>query len=370
MILKHNLTAFLLNKNLPHPNTVLANLGKVQPTVTLESRFDMHVHHGWFNKELIEHYMQRDTVYISSLRHPFKQLVSLFFYHYRGYGLSFLKTEFERMLQTSVFQKDRNVSTFLDRRYEFLEDRMFTYFRFDYRKAQLSESYFSECLRNISSLFYVIITDRYDESLLLLRHKFCWDIKEILYITHKNASFSDKNKEPSEYGILYKKHKKISTLDYQLYSKFLKIHQENVKVAGKDFQEELNEYRMVKADTSTFCWDIYGKLTPDKNLTSKDMSSVLATELVFKRGKFWDAFTVTAKDCIPMALCELDLHNAKLALNYPITCTNNIPRFKYDHMFCANKDVNESDYFEHDNLYFPYSAMKQLLLCDLLVKYV
>ena len=284
MIFKHNLTSFNMRRHLPHPNTVLVNMGGIQSESKEDFRFDMQVSHAKFNKRTLEKAMQKDTVYVSTLRHPFHHLVSRFFYHNKDLELPFLKTEFNRMLQTSVFQKDKNISMFKDRQYEFLENPMFKYFEFNYKKAQFNANYFSECITNISTLFQVIITDKYDESLLLLRHKFCWDIKKILYITHKNASFSDKNKEPSEYGILYEKHRNISNLDYQLYAHFLEIHQQNVKGAGQDFQEELQEYKRVKDNTGTFCWKIYTQLTLEKNFSSIDIVLVLANELVFEGG--------------------------------------------------------------------------------------
>ena len=369
MIFKNNLTTFLIKANLPHPNTVLMNLGGRQ-SKPKDFRFDMQVRHAIFNKTIIEKAMQHDTVYVSTLRHPFRHLVSRFFFHYKKLELSFLKTEFDRMLRTSFFQQNKNISIFEDRQYEFLENPMFKYFQFNYERAQLNATYFSECITDISTLFQVIITDKYDESLLLLRHKFCWDIKEIIYITHKNASFSDKNKEPSEYGTLYEKHQNISNLDYQLYSYFLEIHQKNVKAAGTKFQEELQEYKRVKADTGTFCWKIYRQLTLNKNLTLIDIASVLANVLVFERGKFWNEFTVTARDCVLMAMCEAKLRHARLALNYPITCDNNIPGFKYNHMFCANEKVNDTKIFSHNNLQFPYTALRELLFCDLVIYYV
>ena len=275
--------------------------------------------------------------------------------------------ELDKMLQTSVFQKEANVFIFKDRQYGYLENPMFKYYEFDHRKAQLNDSYFRECITNITSLFQVIITDKYDESLLLLKHKFCWNIKEIIFISHKNASYSNISKEPSDYGILYDKHQNISTLDYQLYSHFLEIHQRKVKAAGESFQEELQEYRKVKADAGTFCWAVYTKLTSVKRLTSKDIILVLKHELVFENGKFWDAFTITARDCIIMALCEAHLWHARVALNYPITCNRTISGFRYNHMFCAKE--NETDVFSYNNLHFPYSAMRRLLLCDLRIKY-
>ena len=140
-----------------------------------------------------------------------------------------------------------------------------------------------------------------------------------------------------------------------------------MKVAGESFQEELQEYRKAKVDAGTFCWSVYTKLTSERNLTSKDIISVLKDEVVFERGKFWDAFTVTAGHCIVMALCEHYLWQARVALSYPITCNRTIPGFLYSHMFCASENV--TDVYSYDNLHFPYSAMRQMLLCDLIVKY-
>ena len=177
----------------PHPNELLVKLGQMQLNATLETRFDMHVSHGKFNKTTLDRVMQNDTIYVSTLRHPFQQFVSRVFYNYRKLRLSFMKAELDKMLRTSVLQKEAHVFIFKDRRYGFLENQMFKYFQFDHTKAQLNNSYFRECIKNITSLFQVIVTDKYDESLLLLRHKFCWDIKEILFISHKNASYSNKS---------------------------------------------------------------------------------------------------------------------------------------------------------------------------------
>ena len=340
MIFKHNLTTFWLRKNLPHPNTLLVNLGQAKPNRALESRFDMQVNHGIFNKETIEKAMQKDTVYVATLRHPFQHMVSKFFYRYRKLDLPLVEVEFDRIRRSRVIHKGTNVSLVKDRKYKFLENPMFKYFEFNYTKALFNGSYFSECITYVSSLFLVVITDRYDESLLMLRHKFCWDIKEIIYIPHKNASFSYKYKQQPEYRTLYQKHQSISSLDYRLYAHFLEIHQEIVKAAGKDFQEELQE----------------------------DILSALDNKLVFESGKFWETFTVTARDCVLMALCEHKLHHTRVALNYPITCNKNIPRFRYDHMFCAEENVNLT--FTYNNLHFPYSVMRKLLLCDLVIEYV
>ena len=367
MIFKHNLTTYMLRMPKPHPNALLVKLGQKQYNATLETRFDMHVSHGIFNKDTLDRVMQNDTIYVSTLRHPFQHLISRFFYHYREHGVSFLKAEFDKMLRTSVFLHQTNVSIFRDTKYGYLENPMFKYYKINHTKAQLNNSYFMECIMKITSLFQVIITDKYDESLLLLRHKFCWDIKEILFISHKNASFSNKNKKPSDYGILYEKHQNISTLDYQLYSHFLEIHKQKVKAAGKAFQEELLEYRKAKASTGTFCWSVYAKLTGNRNLTLKEIISVLNDELVFEHGKFWDGFTITARDCIFMALCESDLWHARVALNYPISCERTIPGFRYNHMFCAKE--NKTNIFSYNNLHFPYSAIRQLTVCDLTVEY-
>ena len=368
MIFKHNLTTYSLRRNYPHPYALIENLGQMPSNDSSGYRFDMQVTHGTFNKQTLERVMQKDTIYISTLRHPFRHLVSRFFYHYKKHGLSYLKTEFDQMLRTVNFQREKSKATFNDTKYDFLENPMFKYFELNYLKAQFNYSYFSECITEISSLFHVIITDRYDESLLLLRHKLCWDIKEIIYISHKNASFSEKRKHPSEFGILYENHQKISSLDYKLYSHFLEIHQNNVEAAGKDFQDELEEYKRVKADAGAFCWDIYKILTSETGTTLKNMSSVLASELAFEGGKFWNAFIINGNDCVLMALCEADLLHARLALNYPITCQQNVHNFKYNHLFCA-KENGERPGFAYENLHFPYSAMRELLLCDLVVEY-
>ena len=79
MILKENLTAYNLRKPLPHPR-VAQWMGDNQDD---NNRFDMQVAHGVMIQGVLERIMQRDTVYIATLRHPFRQFISRFYYHYR-----------------------------------------------------------------------------------------------------------------------------------------------------------------------------------------------------------------------------------------------------------------------------------------------
>ena len=362
MVFKHNLSTYSLQKQYPHPKDVFQKVYEIPAEKS--SRFDVQIAHGRFNKRKLMNKMQTDAVYVATLRHPFMQFRSHYFYDNQRPPFSVVQRDFESMIKNSIF--DPLMNKLRLRQSLYLENSMFKYFEFDTNRALLNQTYYQECLHSLASLFRMIITEYYDESLLLLKEELCWDIKDIVYLSHKNASFPGKNKTPEEYGILYERHRNISRLDYMLYDFFLHILKQKVKKAGREFQKRLFSYKQIKARVSTFCLEMRHKLMYESNYIT--LQRMLSKTIAVDGFDSFDSFSISGYDCVMMSLCEFNYKDARLALNYPTLCTRSMYAVKPPALFCpSTKDGVIT--FQHYNLTFPLQNLKRLLSCDMAVAY-
>ena len=363
MVFKYNLTTFSLDKPHPHPNDVWQKAKEIQ--VRRESRFDVQIAHGSFNKQQLENKMQRDTVYIATLRHPFLQFRSHYFYSQRRKSFSVVQRDFLSLIKNSTYDPITNrlkLKSNIN-----MENSMFKYFRFDTNEALLNQTYFQECLYSLANLFQIIITEYFDESLLLLKEELCWDIKDIIYLSHKNASFPSKSKNPDEYGILYERHKNISYLDYELYDFFLQIQKQRIEKAGREFEKKLLLYQKIKKNTTAFCLKIYNALI---NETNYFILQKILTRTIFVDGfNIFDSFNISGHDCVMMSLCEGTYEDARLVLNYPTLCTRHIHGIQPNAIFCQGRIKDRETTFHHNNLSFRLTHLKSLLSCDMIITY-
>ena len=345
LILRHNLTAY--DK-------------RSAKTTNVFSKFDAHAIHGIFNHEIAQKVMKADTIYVATMRHPFLHYRSKFLFEFREKNLLTVQTEMEKAITESYFDKSKNKYVFSG--FKIFENPTLQYFGFDYEHALLNNSYFKECMDNITDLFHIIITEYFDESVLLLNEKLCWDIKDVLFLTHKNASYYGKEKLPVDYGVLYERHQNISHLDYVLYDHFLKRHKQKVMNAGKEFQEKLSLFREMKDSANAFCFRIFEELmhSPDK---STSFHVVMAQQHTINGNKFFNSVRIGGKDCVASFVCDGQIRYAVRALNYPILCKDT------DNIFCKDDSIPKKETFQYKNLYFPLSKLKKLISCDMILQY-
>ena len=346
MIFRYNLTAYSLTTPKPHPDLIGRELGQGQNRT--EPRFDIQVNHGIYREAFLSRIMKLDTVYVATLRHPFFRARSSAYFFGKRKHLS--DKTIEKQFEESIMGSS-------------LTNSMFTYFGFNQDRAMANQSYFRECADHIHKKFvHIIITELYDESLVLLRHKMCWTLKDIIYVSHKNLSLKFKayiEKEKEHFDKLHKIHRQSARLDYDLYEHFAKVHQDTVRSRGKRFYEELAEYREIKDTVSQFCQKIYSKLR------TGDFQVLWKEQLLIAEGKFTDAFTVTSRECIVLALDERNCTSMKRVLNYPIICLETIKNVKVHPSFCPEKNNNKTGLYVYNNTVFIPESVVQNIDLDL-----
>ena len=360
MVVKYNLTVYALNGNYPHPNELIQ--GSTQTKHNTTSKFDVQIGHGIFNETILRQVMQPDSVYVATLRQPFYQYRSFFYFRH-------MKIRFQEAQQKFIESLNINAKTEKFKMRERFQNAMFSYFNFNTQEALMNHTYFRHCLEHLAGFFHTIIAEYYDESLLLLKEDLCWDIKDIIYISHKNASFRGKDRTPEMYGSVYELHKNISHLDYALYEYFLQLHRQKVRQAGEGFQKKLMLYQKMKARVTRFCWIIYNLLSKKVPSTYSIIQTILGKTKFINGQNIFKSFTISAKECVALSLCELDFKKARLAINYPISCLQKVPNIRPGEQFCIGRDANSTDMFHYKNLHFPLSNLQKLLQCDLYLLY-
>ena len=126
-------------------------------------------------------------------------------------------------------------------------------FDFNFLQSKLSLTRFIKFVKEKFTL--VLIADNMDESLLLLKRKLCWKLKDILMITKnksKKSSLRNFSKESESFERRDMLYRRWSSMDYEFYESLrLKLEEDISK--EKFFQEELKVYRKLNKLVTSHC---------------------------------------------------------------------------------------------------------------------
>ncbi|GFO13077.1 galactose-3-o-sulfotransferase 3 [Plakobranchus ocellatus] len=239
--------------------------------------------HAIYNRSAFRRVMPANTHYISILREPFAQFVSAFEYY--GAREVFSKRNKE------ILTAKNPISSYLQNPYKY-EQRVIHFSYWKNKQAEdlglgwnefLMADKLSQYLKDLDIDFTLImIMEYFDESLLLLKRKFCWELKDILYIP-KNRNKRKPHRNFTD--VDYKRHKSINHLDYALYAHYLKLLDKELQKQDKDFFEELAHF---------------------KDLLKKVTHSCNAGTSFYTAGTRWhDDLAISKRDCYLMLMSEL-----------------------------------------------------------------
>ena len=151
--------------------------------------------------------------------------------------------------------------------------------RKDTRKIEVYMTY----LKSRFSL--VLLMERFDESIVLMKRRLNWSVRDIIYMKSNSNPHPVVNLTQSEKD----KFKEISFLDYEIYNTFSEIFAQTVEELGDEFQQEVKYVRTVNYFVSEFC-------RTTNNETSR---------IVVPRSEWNESFNVTYDDCQLMKLNDL-----------------------------------------------------------------
>ncbi|CAN8001625.1 unnamed protein product, partial [Ixodes hexagonus] len=203
--------------------------------------FNILTHHTRYNGKEIHKVMPNDTVYVTILRTPCCQFESLYSYCKLG-------RIYKRNL--SAFVESKNLTLSLARK-RVVDDHVgFNQMSFDLGfRSQLPRSKpqsITNFIHSIDREFdLVMIAERLDESLILLKHLLCWNTSDI--VTFKiNARYAEYKEELS--ADVKKKLSDLNYVDVMLYQYFANVLERKVQEFGVDKMaaevQELQKQRM------------------------------------------------------------------------------------------------------------------------------
>ncbi|KAL4234008.1 hypothetical protein ACF0H5_005662 [Mactra antiquata] len=245
-------------------------------------------HHVIFGEKEWDHFLPPGSVYIGTVREPFRAFTSTLNY-------------FNPLPLLSAKKQDQSdpVTTFLENherferkniRISFTNNRQSFEFGVDPSIIRDKNVYaFNKFIENVleERFALVIVAERYDESLVLLKRKLNWELSDILYVV-KNVK--NKNK-PNRYNM--KEHHKelyqdFAMFDYLLYDYFSKRLKKQIENEA-DFDDEVKCFRKINKFVDKFCNSVPNVIESTK----------------IPKTKWNDDFYITRDDCEIMHTGEI-----------------------------------------------------------------
>ncbi|XP_071848178.1 galactose-3-O-sulfotransferase 2-like [Apostichopus japonicus] len=193
---------------------------------------NIHMRPNW--KELRQ-LMNPSTIYMTILRHPVDQWLSSYqyFHHYK-------------IVEPLRFWEPDPVKAFLKFPAKFKEwsaivcNQQFRDMEFSMTNGDLNDtSFIRKKIKDYSALFsLVLITEYFDESLILLKRLLCWKFDDILYIKMREQPNPLQADSSSREQI-----QELNKADMMLYTHFNETFWQMVDEYGPDFEKDLRYFR-------------------------------------------------------------------------------------------------------------------------------
>ncbi|XP_060077606.1 galactosylceramide sulfotransferase-like [Ylistrum balloti] len=210
--------------------------------------YDIICSHVRYNREAFSKIMPNDTKYIGVVREPFRHFQSnLQYYRQR----SVLKIPGNRPVLEYLLHNDKymtfggNIPTTYNR----------MAFDFGFPDALFWSKNFTNIHQHLLKLDkemdLVIITEYFDESIVLMRRLLNWDLKYVLYGKLNSKRKKDPRLEigPEEETL----YKNWAHIDYELYNFFLNKLKNKLNQQPSDFFEELDYFRRTRTKYDNYC---------------------------------------------------------------------------------------------------------------------
>ncbi|KAK7004133.1 galactose-3-O-sulfotransferase 2 [Biomphalaria glabrata] len=247
-------------------------------------KYDMVFTHHVYSEDILT-YLHNDTFRFTSLREPLKQFISSFVY-FRNNNFTYL----------SNIISDDPLKTFLEnpQKYEangyssYTNNRQSMDLGYDLSHGFNDLAYINIFISLTEKRFdLVLITDYFDESLIVLKRKLRWSTSDILYFKKLESNESRQVLERLS-DSQRTQHAQVSTADILLYQHFLKRLKE---IMSKELglPEEVKEFQSVLCRVRTFCSKV-------QNLNA---------ELKIQAGRWTNEFVFMFSKCKWLTLDEI-----------------------------------------------------------------
>uniref|UniRef100_A0A8C5MT38 Galactose-3-O-sulfotransferase 2 n=1 Tax=Leptobrachium leishanense TaxID=445787 RepID=A0A8C5MT38_9ANUR len=230
---------------------------------TEQSNKEFHImcHHMRFQLSEVEKVMPNDTFYFTILRNPISQMESSFSY-YRNTGA------FQKAKSLDEFLKNTSMYYIISKgRSYYAKNSMAFDLGFDHNTHTSAKQLKLVCHMVESMFDLVLISDYFDESLVLLKNALCWSLDDILSIPLNSRSNTTKRSLSKD---TQEKIKTWSQIDWHLYTYFNRSFWNQVEKYGRERMErDVEELRRKRNETAQAC--LQGEVDP-KHIRDKSLA--------------------------------------------------------------------------------------------------
>ncbi|XP_065667278.1 galactose-3-O-sulfotransferase 2 isoform X1 [Hydra vulgaris] len=212
--------------------------------------------HARYNPDVMQEIMPNDTIYITIVRNPITQFESSFSYMTFDKILGMQNStdpleEFfknpEQVLVNYVLTQDLRINS---DRLKLIRNGMFYDLGLESKDFKNQKKIRSSIEKLDSQFDLVMITEYFEESLVLLKRLMCWEIDDVVFFRLKQRSTELKRTISKS---LQKKIMQWSQADVQLYKHFNRTFWTALKNIGKDFWDEVNLLKAKNKVMSDLC---------------------------------------------------------------------------------------------------------------------
>ena len=300
----------------PGRNTLMHYM--VPPFITSKSaKFHMSLEHTTYRKRDLDQVLERPFIHISILRNPVSWAESYlrYFKMLKPLGLSKSNTIL------SLLDKFENESGFRENNKEILkqlEKHIPSMFAMNLDRFQNNN-----ILQAVDNIFFIGITEYFDEFLILLRRMLNWSLKDVIYSPLRVAHYKRHTKTKQ----VYTRFCKIIPRTCRLYEYFNSSFWRKFNREGGDIREEVYHFKNILKKKTEFCLSFFRKMK-SKSYHLSSLTDNVQAELSFTSSKWHGAFNYTFRDC---ALSMLHTHTYRSLFYYTqnrnVTCTKKCPVF-------------------------------------------
>lgn len=277
----------------------------VLPHHNLNAKFDILCSHVIYDNDQLDMYFEESAPRIAILREPLKQVISALIYYTTTYHLKPLEAGLLKHRYDPINGFLQHPQDFCGKICQqnpansFVNNRMSVDLGFSIQEIQSAahnQTVIQAFLQKIENeMDLVLISDYFDESMILLRRHLQWPMKDIIYLkvntSPKDQSSSVWTRAPSVNETNLTTFRQWAFYDYALYDHFLPIFFGKIESECL-FYEEVEAYKLILHDVVNYC----------KNTTATD-------NLKVPEGKWNKAFSLSSLDCHLMASEENEMVN-------------------------------------------------------------
>ena len=249
--------------------------------------------HIRFNKGPVNSaFPKPEAKYITILRHPVSQFKSAWMFYKISELAHIPKSAMNTFLKSpdalQEIQKRLNKTRYPERYFHFANSNLYDLGleQENIQNMKLVKSYIDKMEREFD---LVMITEYFDESMILLKRLLCWEFEDIVYFKLRSRKKSITFEKEVENNILT-----WNRADAILFDHFNKTFWKKVRDAGSTFAEELETFRKINQEYQGSCKS--GSTKDQKCKLSKMNPCAILGELWKKRGHKY-----TPKVCGPKA---------------------------------------------------------------------